>query len=516
MAKTLVGLYDVFADAERVVHDLVDGGFSRGDIRMVTHDPKYRDAEYTTSTAWDTDTDGSLVENLTELGVPHDDARSYTEGVRRGGSLVIVESSDDQADRGMEILNLLHPVDIRERRSQWQRDTVTSPSMSARSSTATDIPSTRTPTPVAPEGRQERIYTESQAMQSHNAPPTRTPTPVAAEGRQEGARAGQQVVRENGDVTVPIVEEDIAVGKRADERRVRVQTHVQEHPVEEQVRLRDEKITVERRPVDRPATDADFRAATEETIELTETTEEAVVSKRARVVEEVVVHRDVQEHTETLHGTARRTEVEVQRDPETHRETAQTRVIRSDAAMPTFEGYVADYRRHHSATFGSTAYADYEPAYRYGYELGTNERYRGRDWSTLEADARRDWELRHAGTWERFKEAIRYAWDSLRHGSISGTTSAPRTTTTQDFTSYGDDFRRHYTSTFASNGGAYIDYEPAYRYGYGLGTNERYRDRDWAAIEADARRDWEREHTGTWERFKDAVRYGWDKIRGRA
>ena len=34
----------------------------------------------------------------------------------------------------------------------------------------------------------------------------------------------------------------------------------------------------------------------------------------------------------------------------------------------------------------------YEPAYRYGYELGTNERYRGRDWVALEADARRDWE----------------------------------------------------------------------------------------------------------------------------
>jgi hypothetical protein len=63
--------------------------------------------------------------------------------------------------------------------------------------------------------------------------------------------------------------------------------------------------------------------------------------------------------------------------------------------------------------------------------------------------------------------------------------------------------------------GAYADYEPAYRYGYDLAGNARYRGRDWAALEADARRDWESRHGGTWEQFKDAIRYGWDKVRAR-
>jgi hypothetical protein len=49
----------------------------------------------------------------------------------------------------------------------------------------------------------------------------------------------------------------------------------------------------------------------------------------------------------------------------------------------------------------------------YGCELGTNERYHGRDWAALEADARRDWEARHPSTWERFKDAIRYGWDKV-------------------------------------------------------------------------------------------------------
>ena len=124
---------------------------------------------------------------------------------------------------------------------------------------------------------------------------------------------------------------------------------------------------------------------------MTETVEEPVVSKSARVVEEVTVHKETQEHTETVQDTVRRQDVEVEQGA-----TAQTRDVQG------FETYAAAFRRHHSTAFASsgTAYEAYEPAYRYGYELSTNERYRGRDWTTLEADARRD--ARQPGTWARF------------------------------------------------------------------------------------------------------------------
>ena len=85
------------------------------------------------------------------------------------------------------------------------------------------------------------------------------------------------------------------------------------------MRLREETVTVERRPADRPATEADFAAAGKDVIEMTETAEEPVVSKRARVVEEVVVQKEVTEHTETVRGTERHTDVDVQREPETRR-----------------------------------------------------------------------------------------------------------------------------------------------------------------------------------------------------
>ena len=63
--------------------------------------------------------------------------------------------------------------------------------------------------------------------------------------------------------------------------------------------------------------------------------------------------------------------------------------------------------------------------------------------------------------------------------------------------------------------GVYYDrYEPAYRYGYTLASDNRYTGKEWTAIEAEARRDWEKNNQGAWEDFKDAIRYAWDRVRG--
>ena len=118
-----------------------------------------------------------------------------------------------------------------------------------------------------------------------------------------------------GETAIPIVEEEMVVGKRAvDQGGVRVYRRVIEIPVEESVNLREEHVTLERRPVDRAVTDADG-AFHDQTIELTETAEEAVVLKNARVVEEVHVGKTATEHTETIHDTVRKTEVEIEEIP---------------------------------------------------------------------------------------------------------------------------------------------------------------------------------------------------------
>jgi uncharacterized protein (TIGR02271 family) len=104
---------------------------------------------------------------------------------------------------------------------------------------------------------------------------------------------------------------------------VRVFTRVSQTPVQEQVQLREEHATIERRPVDRPATEADLAAFKEGSIEVRETAEEPVISKTARVVEEVVVGKEATERTETIDDIVRRTEVEVDRSKEPQRETSE-------------------------------------------------------------------------------------------------------------------------------------------------------------------------------------------------
>ncbi|MBC8118291.1 MAG: hypothetical protein H7X75_01775 [Burkholderiaceae bacterium] len=73
-----------------------------------------------------------------------------------------------------------------------------------------------------------------------------------------------------------------------------------------------------------------------------------------------------------------------------------------------------DFRTHHREYLSSSggAYEEYEPAYLYGRDLGGDQRYRGRDWSDVESDARRDWESRNPNSgWERFKAAVRRGWE---------------------------------------------------------------------------------------------------------
>jgi uncharacterized protein (TIGR02271 family) len=209
-----------------------------------------------------------------------------------------------------------------------------------------------------------------------------------------------------GNARIPVVEEDIHVETRRVERGgVRIYSHVTEQPVEQQVHLRDERVTVERRPVDRPATERDLAAFKEGTIEVAETHEEPVVAKQARVVEEVVIAKDVSEHTETVRDTVRRTEVDV--EPAGTQPTPRTR---------DFAAYEPEFRTHHDAAVAQrgSPYDRWAPAYRYGYDMATDPRYRDREWAAVETDARRDWEQRHRGTWEEVKEAIRYAWDKVR------------------------------------------------------------------------------------------------------
>ncbi|MDQ2841690.1 MAG: YsnF/AvaK domain-containing protein, partial [Acidobacteriota bacterium] len=229
----------------------------------------------------------------------------------------------------------------------------------------------------------------------------------APQASSAAASTGRTAQAQGADTAIPVVEEELQVGKRQVQRGgVRVYSHVVETPVEETVRLREERVNVDRRPVNRPASEADFAGFKEGTVEMTETAEEAVVSKNARVVEEVVIGKDATERTETIRDNVRRTEVEVE----------QLGADRS-GTRGGYAGNDAAYRNHFQTNYATTgaAYNDYAPAYQYGSELGNDPRYKSGDWDTTEAAVKNNWSSRGRGTWEEVKGAVRHGWESVRN-----------------------------------------------------------------------------------------------------
>jgi uncharacterized protein (TIGR02271 family) len=205
-----------------------------------------------------------------------DEAGQYREALRRGSCLVAVDPvPQQQAIDAATALSRHDPIDLGDRAAGWRE----------RGWKGYDA--------GAPRFSDQELRTERE----YNA-----------------QRTSAQPATRQGETTIPVIEEELAVGKRMVERGgVRIFTRVTERPVEETVMLREERARVERRDVDRPASEADLGAAFKEgSMEIRETAEEAVVSKQARVVGEVEVGKDVSERQQTVKDTVRRSDVEVE------------------------------------------------------------------------------------------------------------------------------------------------------------------------------------------------------------
>ena len=133
---------------------------------------------------------------------------------------------------------------------------------------------------------------------------------VVADDTDRQAVAG---VNTGADAVIPVVEEELQVGKRQVQRGgVRIYSRVVEAPVEETVVLEEERAVVDRHPVNRPVTEADLEKLRIQSVEITESAEVPVVEKSARVVEEITVSKEVSERTERVTDTVRKTQVEVE------------------------------------------------------------------------------------------------------------------------------------------------------------------------------------------------------------
>jgi uncharacterized protein (TIGR02271 family) len=240
---------------------------------------------------------GGLAGSLVDAGVDENDAHAYAEGVRRGGALVTVRASESEVSRIVDILDDEGTVDFNERENTWRSEGWTGG------------------------------MTDAGATATTSAGMMGTGLSDSLGGSRSTGMTDRAASTNRGDEVIPVVEEELHVGKREVNRgRVRIHSHVVERPVEEQVSLREERVHVERR-----AATGDMRAGSvgnenlfqERTIEVEERGEEAVVSKETRVAEELVVRKDVDQRTQTVSDTVRKTEVEVE-DERNRRMTGTT------------------------------------------------------------------------------------------------------------------------------------------------------------------------------------------------
>jgi uncharacterized protein (TIGR02271 family) len=302
---TITALFDSRPEAERAVEHLVQQmGLDRD--RITVHAAGADNATAGTHERRSEDHHGFLA-SLRDLFMPDEDRATYAEGLRRGGIMVSAEVPEERLRDVAAALEDAGAVDLDAREAEWRASGWTGGMAAGTATGATATAGTAASVGPSSDGNLTGVAAERGAATgaaSYGA------TGAAATGTAAAAAA-----RTGDTEAIPIVQEQIRIGKRvAQAGRVRVRSYVVETPVQEQVTLREERVQVERRPVDRPVTDADAAAFRDRTIEATETAEEAVVAKEARVVEEVVVRKTADERTETVSDTVRRTEVEVEDD----------------------------------------------------------------------------------------------------------------------------------------------------------------------------------------------------------
>lgn len=349
--NTIVGVYDNYADAQNALQALTSAGFPRSNIQLA---PEFESGTATQAATSESHSSGGIGGFFRSLFGMEDKEQHdvYAESVRRGSFVLTVDAkTEDELDRASEIMSRFNAVDVDERSNYWKQ----------------------------------------QGWSGYDASAPRYTDEEIQKERARYAQARTSTTTEQS--RIPIIEEEMKVGKRqVQSGGIRVFQRVRERPVHESVQLREEHVTVERHSVDKPATEADMAAFKEGSMEVRETSEEAVVSKSARVVEEVVVGKEVSQRTETIDDTVRKTDVQVEQ---------------LGAGASTDD----EFRRHWQSTYGASGgrYDDYDDAYRYGSTMAGSGRFKNYRWDDVEPQLRQDWESNHPeSAWEKVKDAVRY------------------------------------------------------------------------------------------------------------
>ena len=263
--ETLVAAFDTKEHATAAVNALKAGGFHSDDISVFDHS-RLKVGKDVIGTAprqagvwqWLFGRDLNLYE-----------ANVYGSTIDDGGTVVAVRVPPDQVAQASGILDLHHPVDIHDR------------AVTANIAPAAQVESAAKSIAAIPLAKDQTVAV----------------TPKLAEVHQD---------------TLRLAEEQLQIGKKMVETgRTRVRRFTTERDVAQDVTLHEEHAELLRKAISQPSelTDVDWA---DSALEIVETMEQALVSKTARVVEEISLRKKGDDHVETIHEKLRRQQAEVE------------------------------------------------------------------------------------------------------------------------------------------------------------------------------------------------------------
>ena len=281
--ETIVAVFDTAAHAAAAVQDLESAGVPSNAIIQHSASASAGSTSTTAAPAPEKGFWASLFGADPEQG---SDIAVYDRSMQSGSTVVSVKAPEQSLTQVMEILERHNPVDIDERAATYATTETSSMQGGA------------------------MLAGAASRQQTSAAQVTGTAGPSVMADQATGG-------------TIQLAEESLAIGKRAlNTGTTRVRRYVIETPVEEQVTLHSEKVVVERRSVTgQVAGTVDF---TDKVLEATETDEQAVVGKTARIVEEVGLRKEASDRTETVRDTVRKQEVEIIEEPVVQTTTTAT------------------------------------------------------------------------------------------------------------------------------------------------------------------------------------------------
>jgi len=187
MQHTLVAVFDNRTDAQNAMNELLSSGFSSQDVRLAGSDTSTTTSATTTTTTTDTDTGiGTGIKNFFAdlFGSDDDDRASRYQGAVSGGKNVITLTANslEEVERAADIVEGFGPIDIDESSSGSLGS-----SGAMRSSTGSGM--------------------SSSSMSAQSASTT-----------QQSALTGGSMQRDTSTQSIPVVEEQLKVGKREVQR----------------------------------------------------------------------------------------------------------------------------------------------------------------------------------------------------------------------------------------------------------------------------------------------------------